>query len=102
LGELRKRWMEIKKTAKRGILPNCLQVINGQLFIKSPMEGLIMLWRLPNSSSTSFLILSHLKQSGMNLNKVAFVLLSRQAAKCGLLKKAHKLEHHKFARYHEN
>src|SRR5713101_1324680 len=97
LGESRRRWMEIKKIAKGDILPSCLQVINGQLFIKSPVEDLIMLWRLPISSSTSFLILSHLKQSGMHSNKMNFALLSRQ----NLLKKAHRLECLRFTRYHE-
>jgi hypothetical protein len=69
--------MEIKKTAKGDVLSSCLQVINDQLFVKSLVEDLIILWRLPISSTTSFLILSHLKQSGIHLKKMAFMLLSR-------------------------
>ena len=48
-----------------------------QLFIKSPVEDLIILCRPPISSTTSFLILSHPKQSGISSNKMTFVLLSR-------------------------
>ena len=69
--------MEIKKTVKEDVLPSCLQVTSDQLFVKSPVEDLIMLWRLPISSSTSSLILSHPKPSGMHSNKMTFVLLSR-------------------------
>ena len=98
MGESTKRWMEIKKTVKEDVLPSCLQATSDQLFIKSPVEDLIMLWRLPISSSTSFLILSHPKQSGMCSNKMTFVLLSRRP----LLKKADRVEHLKFARYHVN
>ena len=69
--------MEIKKTVKRDVLPSCLQATSDQLFVKSPVEDLIMLWRLPISSTTSFLMLSHPNQSGMRSNKMTFVLLSR-------------------------
>ena len=77
LRESTKRWMEIKKTVKEDVLPSCLQATSDQLFIKSPVEDLIMLWRLPISSLTSFLILSHPIQSGMCSNKMTSVLLSR-------------------------
>ena len=69
--------MEIKKTVKEDVLPSCLQATSDQLFIKSPVEELIMMWRLPISLTTSFLILSHPKQLGMHSNKMTFVLLSR-------------------------
>ena len=42
MGESTKRWMEIKKTVKE-----VLQATSDQLFIKSPVEDLIILWRLP-------------------------------------------------------
>jgi len=89
--------METKKTAKGDVLPNCLQLTSIQLFIILPVGGLIMLWRPPISSTTSFPVLSQPKQSGIHSRKMAFTLL-----KCPLLKKAHRLEHLKFARYHEN
>ena len=69
--------MEIKKTVKEDVLPSCLQATSDQLFIKSPVEELIMMWRLPISSTTSLLILSHPKQSAMHSNKMTFMLLSR-------------------------
>jgi hypothetical protein len=50
--------MEIKKMVKEDVLLNCLQVTSNQLFIKSPVDDLIMLWRLPISSTTPFLIKS--------------------------------------------
>ena len=78
MGELRKRWMETKKTARGNVLLSFLQVISDQLFVKSLMGDLIMLWEPPISSTTPFLILSHLKQSGINSNKMTFVLLSRK------------------------
>ena len=74
--------MEIKKTVKEDVFPSCLQATSNQLFIKSPAEDLIMLWRLLISSSTSFLILSHPKQSGMCSNKMTFVMLSRGYTLC--------------------
>ena len=86
----------MKKTAKGDVLPNCLQVTDKQLFVKSPLEGLIMLWRLPISSTTSFSILSHLKQSGIHSNRITV------KKKHPLLKKTHRLECLKFARYNEN
>ena len=88
--------MEIKKTVKEDVLPSFLQATSTQLFIKSPEEDLIMLWRLPISPTTSFLILSHPKQSGMHSNKMTFVLLSRGNAL------THRLKCLKFPRYHEN
>src|ERR1700676_1548235 len=89
--------MEIKKTAKGDILPSCLQVINGQLFVKSPVEALITLWShfiintLPNPI-TPQTVMNALKQSDF----CAVVKMKHP-----LLKKAHRLECLKFARYHE-
>jgi len=70
--------METKKTAKGDVLPSCLQVTSDQLFVKSPLEDLIMLWRPPISSTTSFPILSHPKQSGIYSKKMISTLLSRK------------------------
>src|SRR6266516_1758477 len=70
--------MEIKKIAKGGALPSCLLVTSDQLFVKSPVGGLIMLWRPPISSTTSFPILSHPKQPGIYSRKMTFTLLSRR------------------------
>src|SRR5882762_194679 len=70
--------METKKTAKGDILPNCLQLTSIQLFVILPVGGLIMLWRPPISSTTSFPVLSQPKQSGIYSRKMAFALLSRR------------------------
>ena len=70
--------METKKTAKGDVLPNCLQLTSVQLFVILPVGGLIMLWRPPISSTTSFPVLSQPKQSGIHSRKMAFALLSRR------------------------
>jgi hypothetical protein len=91
--------MGIKKTAKGDVLLSCLQVTSDQLFIKSPLEDWIMPRRPPISSTTSFPILSHPKQSGICSKKIISTLVKKKQP---LLKKAHRLECLKFARYHEN
>ena len=90
--------MEIKKILEEDVLPSCFQMTCGQLFIKSPVEDLIVLWRPPISSTASFVILSHPKWSGISSSKMTFV----GKRKLSLLKKASRLECLKFARYHEN
>ena len=69
--------METNKTAKGDVLPNCLQLTSVQLFVVLPVGGLIMLWRPPISSTTSFPVLSQPKQSAIHSRKTAFALLSR-------------------------
>jgi len=74
--------MEIKKTARVGVLLSCLPVTSGQLLVKSPLASLIMLFRLPISSTTYFPILSHLKQSEMHSRKTIFTPLSSRNVLC--------------------
>ena len=70
IGRIKKEVDEDKENSKMGC-PS--KLTNKQLFIKSPLEGLIMLWRPLTSSTTFFLILSHLKQSGIHSNRMTFV-----------------------------
>ena len=92
--------MEINKTAKGDVLPSCLHMTGNQLFVKSPLEDLIMLWRPPISLTTSFPILLHHKQSGIYSKIMTFTLLSRKNVLFS--RRPHRLECLKFARYHEN
>ena len=77
IGRINKKMDGDKENSKGGHPSKLSWATSDQLSVKSPVEDLIMLWRLPISSSTSFLILSHPKQSGMHSNKMTFVLLSR-------------------------
>jgi hypothetical protein len=50
--KLRKNLIPTRKTIMVVILPNFLLMINSLLFIKSLLESLIMLFKLPNSLTT--------------------------------------------------
>ena len=77
IGRINKEMDGDKENSKGGHPSKLSSATSDQLSVKSPVEDLIMLWRLPISSTTSFLMLSHPKQSGMHSNKMTFVLLSR-------------------------
>jgi hypothetical protein len=66
--------MGTRKMAKGAIFLSFLLVTNNLLSIKSPLKGLIMLFRPPNLSTTPCPTLSHYKQSGMCLRKPIFAL----------------------------
>jgi hypothetical protein len=57
-------------------------MISNQLFDKSLQESLIMLFRLPITSTTSFPNLSHLKQSEMHSSTMTFALLLSRNIPC--------------------
>src|SRR5882724_11812871 len=92
--------MWTRKTAKEVIPPSSPIVTNSLLFAKSPLKSLIMLSRLPISSTTPSPTLSHPRQSEMHSRRTTSALLSRK--KSTLLKKGHQLAHLRFAQYHEN
>ena len=82
------------------VLLSSLHVIESLLFIKSPLESLIMLFRLLISSTISSPLLSLLKQSEIHSSRPIFALLLSRNALC--LKKTHQEDCLKFAKYHEN
>jgi hypothetical protein len=53
---------------------------NNLSFAKSPLGSLIMLFKLPISSTASSPALSHPKQSGIYLRRITFTLLLRRSA----------------------
>ena len=67
--------MGTRKIAKVDVLPSFPLATNKQLFVKSLLEGWIMQFKPPNTSTTSSPPLSHLKQSEMHSRKTAFTLL---------------------------
>ena len=72
--------MKTRKTAKGAALPSFLHATNNPSCAKSPLEGLTMLFKPPDSLTTSSPTLSTLKQSGMSSRKTIFALLSRRNA----------------------
>src|SRR5882724_11730708 len=93
--------MWTRKTEKEAIPPSSPILTNSPLFSKSPLESLIMLSRLPISSTTTpSPTLSHPSQSEMHSRRTTSALLSRK--KSPLLKKGHQLAHLRFSQYHEN
>jgi hypothetical protein len=58
---LARKWRRTKKTILEAAHPSSLHATNRVLCAKSLLESLIMLFKLPNSSIPSFLILSPLK-----------------------------------------
>src|SRR5882724_1044103 len=72
--------MWTRKTAKEATPPSSPFVINSPLFAKSPLESLIMLSRLPISSTTPSPTLSHPRQSEMHSRRTTSALLSRKKA----------------------
>jgi hypothetical protein len=58
---LTKKWSRTKKIILEAAHPSSLHVTNRVLCAKSLLKSLIMLFKLPNSSIPSFLILSPLR-----------------------------------------
>jgi hypothetical protein len=73
VGRIKKEVDSDKQNSKGG---RPLIVTNNPLFVKSPLESLIMLFRPPNLSTISSPLLSHHKQSEMHLKAMTFALLS--------------------------
>ena len=65
----------IRKIAKVVVLPSFLPMTNKPLFAKSVLKSLIMLFKLPITSMTSFPLLSLLKQSEELSRTTIFTLL---------------------------
>jgi hypothetical protein len=79
LVESRKKWIQIRKTIREVALLSFYLMINNPFFAKLLLQSLIMLFRLPISSTPSFPTLSQLKQLGMFLRRMGFPLLLRSA-----------------------
>ena len=58
---LARKWRRTKKTILEAAHPSSLHATNRVLCAKSLLESLIMLFKLPNPSIPSFMILSHLR-----------------------------------------
>jgi hypothetical protein len=66
--------MGTRKMAKGAIFLSFPLVTNNLLSIKSPLKGLIMLFKPPTLSTTPYPTLSHPKQSEMCLRKTILTL----------------------------
>ena len=78
--ESRRKSLKTRKTAKGAALLSFFHTTNNPSCAKSLLEGLTMLFKPPDLLTTSFPTLSTLKQSGMSLKKIIFILLSRKNA----------------------
>jgi Transposase len=94
---LARKWRRTKKTILEAAHPSSLHMTNRVLCTKSLLESLIMLFKLPNSSIPSFLILSPLRRT---LKEAG--LHSATKKKVPMLKVTHRQQRLKFARDHEN
>jgi hypothetical protein len=80
LVESRRTWIWIRRIARGVTLPSFHLRTNNLSFTKLPLRSLIMLFKLPISSTASFPALSHPKQLGIYLRRTTFALLLRRSA----------------------
>ena len=78
--ESRRNWIWIRRIARGVALLSFHLGTNNLSFAKSPLESLIMLFKLPILSTASSPALSHPKQSGIYSRRTTFALLLRRSA----------------------
>ena len=78
--ESRRNLIWIRRIARGVALPSFHLVTNNPSSAKSLLESLIMLFKLPISSTASSSALSHPKQSGICSRRTTFALLLRRSA----------------------